>query len=169
MPGWIEAFIVIAAIALVVQTVVLLAVLIQCGVLAKRFSHVVSEFQAKIDPILLHTSRIIENSEQRIASIMTDASEMTRLARGEAQKVDRVFTELIDRLDGQIGRIDQILTGTLEVIEEAGSKFRTALWAPVQQVSAVLKGFKVGLEVLRGQQRRPSDRDSVHQDEELFI
>jgi predicted PurR-regulated permease PerM len=169
MPGWVEAFIVIAAIALAVQTVVLLAVLAQIGALAKRFSQVISEFQAKINPIITHTTRIIENSEQRIASIMADASEMTRLARGEAQKVDRVFTELIERLDGQIGRIDQILTGTLEVIEEAGSKFRSAVWAPVHQASAVLKGFKVGLEVLRGHQRRRSDRESVHQDEELFI
>ena len=54
---------------------------------------------------------------------MGDAAEVTRLARGQAQKADRVVTEATERLRTQIIRADQILTGTLEVIEEAGQHF----------------------------------------------
>jgi len=46
---------------------------------------------------------------------------------------------------------------------------RNTLWGPVQQVSAVLKGIKVGLDVLRGVQQRRAESDSASQDEELFI
>jgi len=39
----------------------------------------------------------------------------------------------------------------------------------VQQVSAVLKGVKVGIDVLRGVQGRRPEPDVAPQDEELFI
>lgn len=66
-------------------------------------------------------------------------------------------------------RADQILTGTLEVIEDTGTRFRKTLWEPVQQASAILRGLKVGLDFLRGQNRRSSQSESARQDEELFI
>jgi hypothetical protein len=91
------------------------------------------------------------------------------VARSQAQKVDRVFTDTLDRLRIQVVRADQILTGTLEVIEEAGTSFREKLWQPVHQASAVLKGFRAGLDFIRGNQRRRPEEDPTTQDEELFI
>jgi len=53
------------------------------------------------------------------------------------------------------------------VIEETGTTFRSKVWKPVHQASAVLKGIKAGLEFIRSG-RRP-ESDSATQDEELFI
>src|ERR1700722_12468674 len=117
MSGWVEAFIVIAAVAIVIQAAILVGMFVQVRMAVQNFTRIATELQAKIDPILLRTNRILENSEDRIASIMSDASEVTRIARGQDQKLDRVFTDTIDRVRIQILRADQILTGTLEVIE----------------------------------------------------
>ncbi|HTS13730.1 MAG TPA: hypothetical protein VMH00_16545 [Candidatus Limnocylindrales bacterium] len=168
MSGWLEAFIVIAAIAIVLQAAVLLTMAVQLRVSVDRLVKIAADLQAKTEPILVRTARILDDSEDRIASIMGDAAEVTRVARGQAQKIDRVFTEAIERLRVQVIRADQILTGALEVIEDAGSKFRSSLWTPVQQASALLKGLKVGLDILRGQSRR-SRSEAAPQDEELFI
>jgi hypothetical protein len=99
---------------------------------------------------------------------MGDAAEITRVARGSAQKIDRVFTDAVERLRVQIIRADHILTGTLEVVEESGAKFRRTLWTPINQASAILKGMKVAIDMLRGQNRRPQP-DAATADEELFI
>ena len=168
MSGWLEAFIVIATIAIVIQMAILLAMFVQMRIAVRQFTRIAMQLQARIDPILLRTNRILEDSEDRIRSIMGDAAELTRLARSQAQKVDRVFTDAVERLRVQVIRADQILTGTLEVIEDAGSTFKSKLWQPFQQASAVLKGVKAGLDFIRGQKRRP-EPDSVTQDEELFI
>jgi hypothetical protein len=69
----------------------------------------------------------------------------------------------------QVIRADQILTGALEVVEDAGSRVRRTLWGPIHQASALIKGLKVGLDFIRGQQRRRPEPDSITQDEELFI
>jgi hypothetical protein len=169
MPVWVEVFIVIAALALVIQTVLLLAVLFQFRPLIQQVVRTTADLQAKVEPILLRTNRILDDSEDRIKSIMGDASEITHVARLQAQKVDRVFTDAVERLRLQVIRADHIVTGTLEVIEDAGSKVRRTVWEPVHQVSAVLKGLKVGLDVIRGGQSRNSEADELHQDEELFI
>lgn len=168
MSGWLEAFIVVATIAIVIQMAILLAMFVQMRMAVRQFTRIAMQLQTRIDPILLRTNRILEDSEDRIRSIMGDAAELTRLARSQAQKVDRVFTDAVERLRLQVMRADQILTGTLEVIEDAGSTFRSKLWQPFQQASAVLKGVKAGLDFIRGQRRRP-EPDSVTQDEELFI
>jgi len=168
MSGWLQAFIVIAAVAIVIQMAILLAMFFQVRTAIEQFTRIATDLQNRIDPIILRTSRILEDSEDRIASIMGDAAEITRVASGSAQKIDRVFTDAVERLRVQIIRADHILTGTLEVVEESGAKFRRTLWTPIQQASAILKGMKVAIDMLRGQNRRP-EPDSATADEELFI
>jgi hypothetical protein len=168
MSPWVEAFIIISGIAIVVQMAILAAMYFQMRTSLNHFTSIANDLHSRLDPILGRIDHILEDSEDRITSIMGDAAEVTRLARSQAQKVDRVFTDAVERLRIQVIRADHILTGTLEVIEETGSKVRKTLWGPVQQASAILKGLKVGLDYLRGQKRR-SETESAPQDEELFI
>lgn len=169
MSGWLASFIVIAAVAIVVQMAILLAMFLQVRTAIRNFTRLAADLQARVDPILVRANRILENSEDRIASIMTDASELTRITRNQAQKVDRVFTEAVERLRLQIVRADQIVTGTIEVVEEAGSTFRRRLWDPLNQASAMIKGIKAGLDFIRGPKRRTNSGEAAAQDEELFI
>lgn len=170
MSGWVDAFIVIAGIAIAVQAVILVAMAIQVRTSLQDFTRIATQLQTRIDPILLRTDRILEDSEGRIASIMGDASEVTRLARNQAQRVDRVVTDTLDRLRVQILRADQILTGALEVIDEAGSTVRKKLWEPVHKATAVLRGLQAGLDFIRNVRgSRPPASDAVSEDEELFI
>jgi hypothetical protein len=170
MPGWLDAFIVVAALAIIIQSAMLVGMFFQIKTTMREITKVTNEFQNRMGPILLRVSRILDDSEERIHSIMSDASEITRVARTQAQKVDRVFSEALERLRIQIQRADQILTGTLEVIEDTGSKFKNSVWRPVQQASALIKGIKVGIDILRGRRGEPADGGPpVTEDEELFI
>lgn len=171
MSHWADAFVVIAGVAIVIQMVILAAMFFQLQTAIREFTRIAADLQNRLDPILLRVNRILEDSEDRIASVMGDATEITRLARSQAQKVDRVFTDTVERLRIQVIRADQILTGVLEVVEEAGTRVKKTVWGPLHQVSAVLKGFKAGLDFIRGAQgrRSNSEPEAATQDEELFI
>lgn len=170
MSGWaVEAFIIIAAIAIVIQCAVMMAMFVQLKAAILEITKITNELQNRMGPILLRVSRILDDSEDRIHSIMGDAAEITRVARTQAQKFDRVFTEAVERLRVQILRADQILSGTLEVIEDTGSKFKNTVWRPLQQATALIKGIKVGLDVLRGRRESTDGEAPVTEDEELFI
>lgn len=169
MPGWVEAFIAVATIALCIQTIVMLSVFIVLRPAAMRMAQIATDFQNRMQPILASTTRILADSEERIKSIMTDTAEITHTARLEAQKVDVVVTESLDKLRVQIIRADQMITNALEATEEAGTKVRRTVLGPVNQISALLKGLKVGLDVIRGNRHSHPDNGNVPQDEELFI
>lgn len=164
MQIWVEAFVILGAIALILQMAILAGMLVSMREMMRK----VQEMQGKIDPIISRSSRLLEESSEKITSIGNDAVEITRLARLQAQKMDRVLTEVADRLSDQVVRVDHIVSGALEVVEETGIKVKRTLWAPLHQVSAVLRGLIVGLEVLRNQQRG-ANPETLNQDEELFI
>jgi hypothetical protein len=167
MPVWVEIFIAVAAIAIVIQTVMLVSMLLALLPAIRNFTRIAVDLQSKLSPILSTASRILADSEDRIKTIMEDSSEIAHTARAEAQNVDRVVSEGVERLREQIIRTDQIISSALEAVEEAGTKVRRSVIIPVHQLSALLKGLKVGLDVIRGNRRHPSD--GVPQDEELFI
>lgn len=169
MPGWMEAFVIVATLAIVAQMGILVVMYLQFRETTRQMHQITSDLQRKIDPILVRVNRILENSEEKLSSIVTDAAEMTRTARLQAQKVDRVVTEALDRMRAQIVRADTILTGALETIEDAGIKFRRSFLGPLQNASAVLKGIRTGIDFLRGQRTGKSREVRQEQDEELFI
>jgi hypothetical protein len=100
--------------------------------------------------------------------MISDAAEMTHVARGQVQRVDRMVTEAVDRLRMQLVHADQILTGAMEAVEETGTRLRSSVWRPVQSVTALVRGIQTGLEFYRGR-RRQTNGPNEQQDEGLFI
>ncbi|OLC93147.1 MAG: hypothetical protein DMG35_09725 [Acidobacteria bacterium] len=173
MQFWLELFSIVAAIALVVQVVILTALLFQMRRTTDNVNRLMNELQSRVGPILTRLQILLDDTQPKISSMVNDASHVVYLARGQAQKVDRVFTEAADRLRGQLLHADRILTGTMEAMEEAGSQIKHSFWRPVQKASALVQGIKVGLDLLRSRRRSASrsrnDEPRESQEEELFI
>jgi len=170
MQMWLEFFSIIAALALVVQVVILTLLLLQMRRTSENMNRVMGDLHARVGPILTRVQILLDDTQPKISNMVNDASHVVYLARGQAQKLDRVFTDAADRLRGQLVHVDRILAGTLEAVEDAGSKFRHSFWLPVQKASALVQGIKVGLDLLRSRRRRPNgDEPREQQEEELFI
>lgn len=171
MQFWLELFSIVAAVALVVQVVILTALLFQVKRTTENVNRLVGDLQSRVGPILTRVQILLEDTQPKISSMVNDAAHIVYLTRGQAQKVDRVFTEAADRLRGQLVHMDRILSAALETVEEAGSQFKHSFWRPMQKASALVQGIKVGLDLLRS--RRGSgargDEPRESQEEELFI
>lgn len=168
MDPWLKFFILLAAVAIVGQMLILLGMFLQVKSMNERMTRIATDLHARIDPILSQLHMVVEEVGPQITSAVADAAEITRLARAQTEKVDRVFTEAIDRLRMQVLRADQILTGAIEEIESAGTELKSNVMRPVRQATAFVKGIKIGLDFLRGRRHSP-ERAREQQDEELFI
>jgi uncharacterized protein YoxC len=170
MQIWIAVFVIIAAIAIVIQVAMLTALFFEIRRTMERLDQFTTELQSRLGPILTRVQMLLDDTQPKISELIADAAHVVYLARGQAQKMDRVFTEASDRLRGQLVSVDRIITGALETVEEAGTHFRRNVWRPMQKFSAVVTGIKVGLDLLRSRQSRGSRHDdSVEHEEELFI
>ncbi|HJZ64593.1 MAG TPA: DUF948 domain-containing protein [Candidatus Acidoferrum sp.] len=162
----------IVAVALILQVIILTALFLQTRKTMLQIERTVNDLNTKFSPILTRVQILLEDTQPKISDMVNDAAHVVYLARGQAQKVDRVFTEATDRLRGQLVRADRILTGTLEAVEEAGSQFKHSFWRPVQKASALVQGIKVGIDLLRSRRSSSSsrrDEERSEHEEELFI
>jgi hypothetical protein len=171
MESWIPFFVVLTALALVVQVIILAALFLQLRRTAARVEETVADLNARLTPILSRFQILVEDVSPRISGIVSDAAELTRLARGQAQKVDRILAETMERLRLQLIHVDQILTGAMEAVEETGSRLRETVWGPVVKATALVRGIQTGLEFFRAARhgRKSEETPSEQQDEGMFI
>jgi len=170
MQFWMEFFSIVAAIALVVQVAILIALFVQLKRTTESINKMVTDLHTRMGPILARTQLLLDDTQPRITNLVEDASHIVYLARVQAQKMDRVFTEASDRLRGQMVKADRILSGALEAIEDAGTQVRRSFLGPVQKASAIVHGIKIGLDVLRSRRgRRDTVPEVMEQEDELFI
>jgi hypothetical protein len=163
-------FSIVAAIALVVQVAILIGLFLQVKRTTESVNRLVTDLHTRIGPILTRTQILLDDTQPKITALVDDASHVVYLARTQAQKMDKVFTEASDRLRGQLVRADRILTGTLEAVEDAGTQVRRSFLGPVQKASAVVQGIKVGLDFLRSRRgNKQSFDERLEQEDELFI
>jgi hypothetical protein len=166
MEFWLEVFSIVAAIALVVQVVILGALFFELKRTTAKVNNLVSDMQTRVGPLLTRVQFFLDDTQPKLSEMVADASHVVYLARGQAQRMDRVLNEATDRLRDQVVHADRILTGALEAVEETGFKLRQNFWGPMRKASAVMTGIRVGLDFMRSRKaaRRPEE-----QEEELFI
>jgi hypothetical protein len=174
MESWMPLFIVATAVAVVLQAVVLIALFIQLRRTAARVEQTVADLNTKLSPLISRVQILVEDVAPRLTGIVVDASEIVRLARGEAQKVDRILSEALERLRMQLIHVDHILTGAMEAVEEAGSHLRQTVWGPVVKATALIRGVQAGIDFFRSARQRRGPIDPVEaspeqQDEGMFI
>jgi hypothetical protein len=174
MESWMPFFVVVTALAVVLQAIVLIVLFIQMRRTAARVEQTVADLNIKLNPLITRVQILVEDISPRISGIVADTSEITRLARNEAQKVDRILSEALERLRMQLIRVDHILSGAMEAVEEAGTHLRQTIWRPVAKATALLRGVQAGIDFFRTtrQRRGPIDRveaSAEQQDEGMFI
>jgi hypothetical protein len=171
MESWMPLFVVVTSIAVVLQAIVLIALFIQMRRTAARVEQVVTDISGKVAPLISSVQILVDDISPRITGIVADASEITRLARGEVQKVDRIVSEALERLRMQLIHVDHVLTGAIETVEEAGSQIKQSIWGPMIKATAMLRGVQAGIDFLRNvrQRRDRADIPVDQQDEGMFI
>jgi hypothetical protein len=175
MGNWIPVFVVVTALAVVLQAIVLIALFLTLRRTAEQVEKTVSDLNTRLTPLITRVQILVEDVSPRITGIVADASEITRMARGEAQKVDRILNEALERLRMQLIHVDHILTGAMEAVEEAGSRLRQTVWGPVMRATAVVRGVQAGIDFIRsarqqrGRRVDPVESAAEQQDEGMFI
>src|SRR5215469_13464146 len=94
----IEIFSIVAAVALVVQVAILILLFLQLKRTTESINRMVTDLHSRVGPILTRTQIMLDDTQPKITALIEDASHIVYLARSQAQKMDRVFTEASDRL-----------------------------------------------------------------------
>ncbi len=161
-------FVIIAALAFLAQAILMFFLYTSLRELPSKVESVRTDIKERLDPMVQSITEIMANSREPVRSITTNLAEISRMLRERAGHVDALVAELVDKSRLQVIRVDQLISGLTEKVESTADTVRREVLAPIQEVSAVIKGVRSGLEFLFSR-RRVSSVTEATQDEQMFI
>lgn len=139
--GWSDVFLGVIAAATLVMAVVQVGAIVTALRLSRQAQQVLQSVQQEVRPLITRAQAIAEEASRTVA-----------IATAQAQKVDRLITDLSVRVDETAG-----------VIQEA-------IITPAREGLAIVAAVKAGLSALRGlREMRPRNGRHAEEEDPLFI
>jgi methyl-accepting chemotaxis protein len=173
-------FIAVTAAAVVLQMLILLAMYLamrklssRMEALADKVEDTTSVVQTRVLPLLDNAKVIqkdvkefVENARPKIDTLIDNVSQISTKARATVERFDVTANDAIDRIRLQVIRGDEMLTRTMDRVEETSEKVQHTVMSPVRQVSGIVQAISTGFGAYFNNQRR---RRNGGPSEEMFI
>ncbi len=166
--GWLMAFVIITALALFLQSLAMLGMVVAMRRLHTFMTQAEKNTRESLEKLRNEFGDFIESSREPIKNVVANVSEISTRLRDRTEQIDSVVADLTDRTRLQIIRIDQMVTDMVERAQQTASSVERSVVAPVQEVAAVMKGVRRGLEFLFTRRHSATATDTI-QDEQMFI
>ncbi|HEY6339402.1 MAG TPA: hypothetical protein VIW68_12990 [Candidatus Sulfotelmatobacter sp.] len=164
-------FIALTGVAVALQAAVLLAMYLAMRKSGERMEALAAEVKVKALPTMELVQSVLTDIQPKLQVITDNLEETTTLLRSQVQRVDATVTDVVDRARLQVIRADELLSRTLDRVEQTSDLVHNTVISPVRQLSGLMQGITVGLEFLLGSRKRRNGGDArrpVPQDE-MFI
>lgn len=163
-------FVVVAAVAIVVQMGILIALYIGMRQTASRVEGIAGRLEQQTSPLLTTATAILEDAQPKIAEITSNLAESSATVRAHVSQVAEATGEIVERARLHAVRMDEFVGNTMGKIETASELLETKVLTPVRRVQGIIAAVNAGLGVLRATRpRRKAARAGAEQDEEMFI
>jgi hypothetical protein len=166
-------FIFLTGAAVMLQAGILLAMYLAMRNSASRIEAITVEVKTKVLPTLEQAQVFLAEIGPKLHVIADNLQDSTTVLRDQVQRVDATVKDAMDRGRLQIIRADELVTRTLDRVEETSDMVHQTVISPVRRLSGLIQGLTVGLEFLFGGRARRNgnsreERRPVPQDE-MFI
>jgi hypothetical protein len=141
-------FIVVTALAIVIQTGVLLALYIAVKKSSVRIETLAGVLESRALPALdlargLHG--MLQEYRPKLDVLVSNLAESSATVKQQIVQVDAALTEVLQRARLQAAQADEVLTRTLARVDNTAETIHHSLIVPVRQVGGVLQGISAGL------------------------
>jgi hypothetical protein len=162
-------FIILTAIAVILQAGILVALYVVVRKTSERVEALAAEVKTKALPTLDTAQSMLVELRPRVTDIIANADQAARMVRAEIERLDATVGDIVDRTRLQVIRADELVNRTLDRVEETSEMVHDTVISPIKRLSGIIQGISAGVEYFLGRKRRhPRDGMGVPQDE-LFI
>ena len=159
----ITAAVIVAAVAIVLQTVLLFAMYRASKAMKEQLTPLVE----KLEPLSEQTRHVLEEVRQQAGEITTRAGEVLELGRRQLLRADEFLEETATRARAQMARAELVLDDTMGRFQDTVALLNRSILQPLKQLDGLTRGIRATLAVLLGERRTTVER-ATH-DEEMFI
>jgi methyl-accepting chemotaxis protein len=164
----IAVFVVIAAVAIVLQMLILLGLYLVARRLQGEVSETTREVRQRLEATVQAVVAPFAESREQIKAVTLNVAEVSRIIRERTSSVDDVLAEMIERTRQQMQRIDQLISNVAQRVDSTASVVQRSVIVPFQEIAAITKGIQCAFDFFLSR-RQPSTVREATQDEEMFI
>jgi methyl-accepting chemotaxis protein len=166
-------FIALTGAAVLLQAGMLVALYLSVRKSSVRMEALAVEVKTKALPAIETAEAILAELRPKLTVIADNLTETTHSVRSQVERLDATVDDVVDRARLQIIRADELLSRTLDRVEETSEMVQRTVVSPVRQFSGLIQGVTAGIEFLLGNRSRRNGgsreaRRPVPQDE-MFI
>jgi hypothetical protein len=162
-------FIAVTTFAVVVQAGILVGLYLAVRKSTAKVEAIAEELKTKALPTMDSVHSFLVEARPKIDAITTNVSESTTLVRNQLGRIDATLTDALDRTRLQVIRADELLSRTMDRVEETSDVVHKTVMSPLRQVNGLMAAISTGVDVFLGHKRRhPKNGMGVPQDE-MFI
>jgi ketosteroid isomerase-like protein len=153
--------------ALLLQTGILAAILVTVRKSSARMQSLADDVQRRALPTLEMAQSLLETSKPKIEELLANAASASATLKSQLERVDATVNDVIDRTRLHVVRADELVTRTMDRVEQTTDMVHHTVISPVRQISGIVQGLTAGLESLLG--RRSRNRAAGQPNDEMFI
>jgi hypothetical protein len=157
------AFVIVAAIALVIQAAMLYGMRKSALAVQER----VDKLAPKVEALAESSRAAIDEGRASMAEITDRSKEILDTTRRQLARVEEVLVDAADRARAQMDRAEMVVDDAVERAQETISVVHGGIMKPIREINAVAAGMRAAIHYfMRGGRPNP---DQVTADEEMFI
>ena len=163
-------FTAIVAVALLLQSLAFMGIYRSIRNLSSRLDRLSTDFMKSVNALSGQVEEAlasIKAAAEKVQALQESISLTNAVVLKQVVNLDSFLQEITDAARLQILRVQDIVDTASRKVENAFESLHHGALAPVHEVNAIVRGIRVGLDVLL--RRRMSPSAASRQDEELFI
>lgn len=173
MESLLPVFIALTGAAVVLQAGILIALYLSVRKSSAQMELLATEVRNKAIPAIESATLVLNDARPKLATILDNVEYSSSTLRAQITRLDAASNDALDRGRLQLLRADELISRTLDRIEQTTDMVHKSVISPVRQVSGVISGITAGIEYLLGNSARRSKaaseaKQTVPQDE-MFI
>ncbi len=146
-------FVIVAAVAIVLQFAILLAMYAAIRKSQKRVEGITEALTRHGIPALEAAHTFFLENAPKVSSILDNVSTSTGTVNRQIERVDATVTDIVDRTRLQVIRADELVSRTLDRVEETTDFVHHRVLSPIRHAAGLIQGVGAGIGALMGNLR----------------
>jgi hypothetical protein len=157
---------VLVAIALVVNSALVVIMLVGLGKLGKTMKNEIADIRASVMPMVYDSRELLTNLSPKIESSADDLSAILHTLRSQSAAFESAGTDLVEGLRRQASRVEGMLSGLITTADRTSNAVADSVGGPIRKVAGLVASARAIVETLRAPAptvhatREPENRDS---------
>ncbi|MBZ5566800.1 MAG: hypothetical protein LAN64_03000 [Acidobacteriia bacterium] len=153
-------------VALALQIGILLAILAAVKKSSARMQALAEEVQRRALPTLDAAQSLLQTTKPKIEELVANAAASSATIKSQLERLDATVNDVVDRTRLHVIRADELVTRTMDRVEETTDLVHHTVISPVRQIAGIVQGLTAGLGALLG---RRSRHHAGQPQDEMFI